>query len=264
MQRFYRQLKSLFLFAFGAMIVLIQQWPATWLADECQTLSNGRMVLADARGTLWHGSAVLAFRASNNSHEVSVLPSRLVWTLHWPHRHTEQKDEWIWPLHLEHDAVFTQPITLGIGFKITELHHIKVLIGAGQGHLPASTLDGLGTPFNTLRFNGQLNAEWSALEFSSQQTQGDIRLHAQQLSTAASSVRPLGDYNVHLKLTAPIEHSRLTLHTEHGPLFLEGQGLLRQGHFQGTAHAAPEFEPALRGLMSMLGRKNGDTYSLRY
>ena len=43
----------------GALVALVAFAPAAWLADNVASATDGRIVLADARGTVWSGSAVV-------------------------------------------------------------------------------------------------------------------------------------------------------------------------------------------------------------
>ena len=56
-----------------------------------------------------------------------------------------------------------------------------------------------------------------------------------------------------------------TLTTNRGPLFLEGQGMWKKGQpfvFNGHAHADERNKVALRGLLSQMGKQQGEHYLL--
>ena len=67
--------------ALGTGLGLATQAPAQWLADSLQHASGGRLLLAEARGSLWNGSAVLVLTGGTGSRDASALPGRLEWTL---------------------------------------------------------------------------------------------------------------------------------------------------------------------------------------
>ena len=67
--------------ALGALLALVAFAPAAWLAQGLAHGTEGRLLLADARGTLWRGSAVLVMTGGAGSRDASALPGRLQWTL---------------------------------------------------------------------------------------------------------------------------------------------------------------------------------------
>ena len=65
----------------GALLAGVANAPAQWLADAMQQASAQRLLLADARGSLWTGSAVLVLTGGAGSRDASALPGRLHWRL---------------------------------------------------------------------------------------------------------------------------------------------------------------------------------------
>ncbi|NDG42060.1 MAG: general secretion pathway protein GspN, partial [Betaproteobacteria bacterium] len=65
----------------GAIAGLAFNAPAQWLADALHQASGERLLLAQARGSLWDGSAVLVLTGGTGSHDASALPGRLAWQL---------------------------------------------------------------------------------------------------------------------------------------------------------------------------------------
>ena len=43
--------------------------------------TSDQFLLAEAEGTIWSGSAITVLTGGANSHDASVLPTRLEWTL---------------------------------------------------------------------------------------------------------------------------------------------------------------------------------------
>ena len=60
---------------------LSSRLPAAWLAGAVAPATDQRLLLADARGTLWSGSAVAVLTGGPDSRDASALPGRLEWTL---------------------------------------------------------------------------------------------------------------------------------------------------------------------------------------
>ncbi len=65
----------------GALVGLIAFAPAAWLAQAVMSSTDGRLILSDARGTVWSGSAVPVLAGGPDSRAASFVPGRLEWTL---------------------------------------------------------------------------------------------------------------------------------------------------------------------------------------
>ncbi|MCO5400715.1 type II secretion system protein N [Ralstonia soli] len=242
-------------------VTVVAQYPAAWAAERVAAATGHRVLLADSQGTLWHGSATLALTAGNGGADATVLPGRLSWSID------------ILPLlagtlraHLTHDRALEKPVTL----TVTPGHWEAE---AGTVTLPASLLQGIGAPFNTLKLDGRLRAQWTPLwgQFGHSKgtpdtAQGALTVTLEQVSSSLSRVRPLGSYQAVVSFGGvsggPMQ---LALSTLAGPLSLQGQGTLGRGaHFDGVASATPESEPQLIGLLSLLGPRDGSHHRLRF
>ncbi|MGN5351905.1 type II secretion system protein N [Ralstonia sp. L16] len=242
-------------------VTLVAQYPAAWAAERIAAATGHRVLLADSQGSIWHGSATLALTAGNGGADATVLPGRLSWSID------------MLPLlagtlraHLTHDRALEKPVTL----TVTPGHWDAE---AGTVALPASLLEGIGAPFNTLKLDGRLRAQWTPLsgrfgrgKGQPDTAQGALTVTLEQVSSSLSRVRPLGSYQAVVSFGgvsgAPMQ---LSLSTLAGPLTLQGQGTLGQGaHFAGVASATPESEPQLIGLLSLLGPRDGSNHRLRF
>ena len=67
--------------ALGALLALVALAPAAWVAAAVADASGQRLLLADARGTVWSGSAVPVLTGGEGSRDASALPGRVSWTL---------------------------------------------------------------------------------------------------------------------------------------------------------------------------------------
>ncbi|MEP7140207.1 MAG: type II secretion system protein N, partial [Caldimonas sp.] len=65
----------------GALVGLLAFAPAAWLAQAVLSSTDGRLILSDARGTIWSGSAVPVLAGGPDSRAASYVPGRLEWTL---------------------------------------------------------------------------------------------------------------------------------------------------------------------------------------
>jgi general secretion pathway protein N len=148
----------------------------------------------------------------------------------------------------------------------------QVSIAANEIKLPANVLEGLGNPWSTLRPRGGLGARWTNLNMATvggsegvgAGSSGVIRIIISNLSSPISPLKPLGSYEIAANI-AP-EGLTWTLSTTSGPLLLRGQGgAAKQSgvNFSGEASASPEAQESLIGLLSLLGKKEGDIYRLK-
>jgi general secretion pathway protein N len=149
----------------------------------------------------------------------------------------------------------------------------QVSIAANEIKLPANVLEGLGNPWSTLRPRGGLGARWTDLNMATMgdsegagvDSSGVIRIIISNLSSPISPVKPLGSYEIAANI-AP-DGLTWTLSTTSGPLLLKGQGgAAKQSgmYFSGEASASPEAQESLIGLLSLLGKKEGDAYRLKF
>jgi general secretion pathway protein N len=207
------------------------------------------VVLADPRGTLWNGSALLVLTGGTGSKDATALPSRLAWSLrpHWRGASLALRT----PCCITGDLrIVMRPRWAGMALDI----------GASQVHGPAATIAGLGTPWNTLQFDGELHlstqglsVEWSAQRLA---LAGQAELVARNMSSRLSTLRPMGSYRITLQGgSAPA----LQLATLDGSLQLAGSGQWVGGRlrFRGDASADPAREAALSNLLNILGQRNG-------
>lgn len=252
----------------GALLALVLFAPAAWLAGAVASASGQRLLLADARGTVWNGNAVLVLTGGVGSRDASALPDRLHWRL---------RPE---PLKLGLAVRATQPCCLngelqlrlaaGLGRLRVELPSAPLAGGSGRalGQWPASWLVGLGTPWNTLQPSGTLQLSSPGLVLEQVQGRwrftGRVELTLATLASRLSTLDSLGSYRLTLSGDAAAgEAAQLQLLTTEGALQLSGSGqLLGAGaasrlRFNGQASAAPGFEAALGNLLNIIGRRQG-------
>ena len=61
----------------GVLVGVIACAPAAWLVGAVASATQQRVLLADARGTVWSGSAVAVLTGGEGSRDASSLPGRL-------------------------------------------------------------------------------------------------------------------------------------------------------------------------------------------
>ena len=233
-----RRLLLTFAILLTVIAVVAIRAPAVWLADAVAARTKLRLV--DARGTLWHGSALLGV---SNGRETTLLPGRLEWTV------TGVQPNRVWA-RLSHDWL-TSPVDVGL--SPTGVHFTK-----GSARLPAAVLAAAGAPFNTLRPGGVLELRWSEADLSGTALDGELQVDWRDAQSALSPVVPLGSYRLRVAGTAG--PPSLELQTLSGPLEMRGSGKMEGSHirFRGVAAVQRDMQPALNGLLGLLGMRSGD------
>ena len=264
--------------ALGGLTGLVANAPAQWLADGLHQASAQRLLLADARGSLWNGSAVLVLTGGAGSQGASALPGRLQWQLRpdWRGlRLTARQDCCIngdlalrwqpgwggYTLALDRAAAALPGAVAGqTGAAPPSLPVAEAVIG----HWPAAWLAGLGTPWNTLQLGGLMQLASPGLRLQS--VQGRLRLDGALsmdllgVSSRLSSLPALGSYRLDLAgQAASGDAATVNLRTLDGALRLSGSGSWTGTglRFRGEAQAAEGQGPALANLLNIIGRRQG-------
>jgi general secretion pathway protein N len=243
--------------AVGALVGLVAYAPAAWLASAAASATGDRLLLTDARGTLWSGSALPVLTGGPGSRDASALPGRLEWTLAWRGLGAELRTRQACCLRGEVRAL----IRPGLGRVSVQLLPAQ---STTIGQWPAAWLAGLGTPWNTLQLGGVLrltspglSVEWvqGRLRFS-----GEASLDVANASSRLATLDTLGSYRLTLRGSgAGTDAATLTLITVDGALRLSGQGEWTGTglRFRGEAQAADGSEAALNNLLNIIGRRQG-------
>ena len=241
----------------GALAGLAAFAPAAWLASAVASASGDRLLLTDARGTLWNGSALPVLSGGPGSRDASALPGRLEWQLGLSGLGAEVRARQTCCLRGEVRAL----VKVGLG-RLS----VQLLPGESStvGQWPASWLAGLGTPWNTLQLGGALRltspgltVEWvqGRMRFS-----GEAALDVANASSRVATLDTLGSYRLTVRGNAASgDAATLSLVTIDGALRLSGQGEWTGAglRFRGEAQAAEGSEPALNNLLNIIGRRQG-------
>ena len=247
--------------------------PAQWLADGLAQASQGRLLLAEARGSLWSGSAVLVLTGGPGSQDASALPGRLAWQLrpHWQGLRLRARQDCCLNGELQmllqpgwggYTLVLgpPQPRPAAAGSQPAARLDVALVVG----HWPAAWLAGLGTPWNTLQLGGVL--QLSSPGFTVESVQGRVRLlgalalELRGVSSRVSTLPTLGSYRLSLQGPgAAGEAAALQLRTLDGALRLSGSGQWAGAklRFRGEAQAAEGQAAALQNLLNIIGRRQG-------
>lgn len=240
----------------GGVLGVVAFAPAAWLASALDSASNGRIVLADAQGTIWSGDAVAVLTAGPGSRDARALPGRLAWTMK--------------PSGLGLRLGFTQACCLnGEAVLLIKpgLGRVSTRVQGGPdwvGRWPAAWLSGLGTPWNTLDLGGAMRLSTNDLAIDwvqgSWHVTGSAELVLQDVSSRVTTLDRLGSYRLSLSGSTPDAPAILTLQTDDGALQLRGTGAWGQSgiKFSGEATAAEAQRGALDNLLNIIGRRQGD------
>lgn len=221
-----------------ALAVTTLRAPAAWVGDALASRTKLRLV--DARGTVWAGSALLGI---TNGRETTLIPGRLEWQV------TRLRAGRLW-VRASHDWLAT-PLELGLSMQ-------NLAFMSGSARVPAAVLAAAGAPFNTLRPGGMLELRWADTEVTGRAVTGELQIDWRDAQSALSPVVPLGTYR--LRVAGNGGPPSLDLQTLTGPLQLRGKGTIEGSHikFSGIATAEREMQPALNGLLGLLGMRSGD------
>ncbi len=233
----------------GLVVATLLFAPARWLTTAVQRASGGHLLLADARGSVWNGSARVLLTGGEGSNDAAALPGRLTWRLRPALAGAS--------VQLSADCCTDAPILLQAALGRGGL---RLSVADSRSHWPAGLLAGLGTPWNTLQLDGALglvtqglSVEWAEGRLA---LAGRAELEAARLSSRLSTLRPMGSYRITVNGGAT---STLQLDTLEGSLQLSGSGrwVGSRLRFEGVASAAPEREAALANLLNIIGRRSG-------
>lgn len=233
----------------GMVLAALVFAPASWLAWGVRQGVGERVLLEDVRGTVWRGSARLTFSGGPGSLETTTLPGRLGWDA--------QLNASGFQIMLQADCCIAQPWQWQLEPRMAGA---QLKLADTASSWPAELLAGLGTPWNTLRAQGQLafSSPGLVLNWVSGRVQinGQAQLDALDLSSRLSTLRPMGSYRVSLQGGA---NPTLLLSTLSGGLQLSGRGqwVGARLRFTGEASAAEGFEGVLSNLLNIIGRRQG-------
>jgi general secretion pathway protein N len=233
----------------GLALALVLFIPASWLAARVASATGGHVLLTDARGSLWNGTANLQLTGGEGSTDGLALPTPVEWHL---------RPRWNgFTVELATACCTPQPLHIRVR---PGLHGAALDIADARSQWPASLLAGLGTPWNTLQLDGDLalstqdlSVEWVEGRLA---LAGRAELQALRMSSRVSTLRPMGSYRITVTGGAT---PNLQLDTLEGSLQLSGSGqwVGSRLHFTGAATAAPDREEALANLLNIIGRRSG-------
>jgi general secretion pathway protein N len=240
--------------AVGSLAATVAFAPAAWLAQAVAAASGQRLLLADAQGTVWAGSARPVLSGGPDSRSATTLPGRLHWRLTLRGAAIE--------LQARQPCCLVDTLRLqvrpGIGRLVVTLPPANGPIG----RWPMAFLAGLGTPWNTLQMSGtgQLSSPGLTLENVQGRWRlaGRAELELSEVGSRLSRLSPLGSYRLVLD-GGDGDAAQVRLSTLEGPLQMHAEGLWAASglRLRGEARAEPGSEAALDNLLNIIGRRSG-------
>ena len=275
--------------AIGLVVGIVATLPASLLANAVASATNDQFLLAEAEGTIWSGSAITVLTGGAGSHDASVLPTRLEWTL---------RPRWNGvSLHLTQDCCLAHGMDLSLRRTLdawqvdvigpdergkTFAPPDKVTPGGGAdaaalatatplGQWPMGWLEGRGFPWNTIHPGGVLTLSTHNLSFALKgghwSTLGSAQVEIRQASSRLTTLDSLGTYRVLIQPDPSTQirpgdgasRDLVWISTIDGALLIDGRGLIGATgvRIRAEAHAAAGSEAALNNLLNLIGRRNG-------
>lgn len=226
--------------AFAAALVAFA--PATLIDARLERASEGRLRLAEARGSLWSGAGWIEIRDAQGRAGVAkrlawrVLPGSLL------------RARLVAEVELDH-AARPFPVTISLS---------RIEIADAGVSVPAAAL-GLGIPrIAPLRLTGDVLLDIPHLSVERGRMDGEATLKWRAAGSALTSISPLGDYEVRFKAVGPAVHA--ALRTLEGPLQLEGKGTWSDGappSYLVTARVPAQHREQLAPLLGLIAVERG-------
>ena len=238
--------------AAGLLAGVLAFAPATWLAGAVAAATDRQLLLADARGSIWSGSARPVLTGGPDSRDAAVLPGRLSWSLQLNAGGIE--------VLARQDCCLADTLRLQLHPGLGRLRVSMGPSGGAIGQWPLAWLAGLGTPWNTMQLTGRAQLTSPGLGFESVQGRwrlsGAAEFELHDVASRLSQLAPLGSYRVSLRGG---DITTLTLATVDGPLLLSARGEWAATglRLRGEARAAAGAEAALGNLLNIIGRRSG-------
>lgn len=242
---------------FCFLSIVIWQMPAAWFAGILGSQTACRITLQEAQGSIWNGSAAIGFSEIDVASGQCRRPSAITERFQWANECNLLGSTCTGTLEF---SALKKPLQYTLTFS-------GLRFGSGEITLPVNALEVLGSPWSSLRPRGEMLLSWSDLivaNFNSAASAGNIQIKINDVSSAVSPVKPLGSYEIKIDLKP--SGGTWDVQTINGPLLIQGAGEFdrQETHFSGEVSATPEAGEALAGLLSLLGKRSGDVYRIRF
>jgi len=231
----------------GAGVAAVIYAPARLADSALDRFTLGRLRLLQAQGTLWSGSAFLAFRHDRG---YISLADRLHWRLRFSWTSLQ--------VELNLPCCATEPLRARIDWR---LRGLRARLNAAQLQWPAEWLTFMGSPWNTLAPKGKIIVRTPDIfvdkVFLGENTvDGSASISLENMCLSLTTICPVGSYAIDIDA-----RGGFALKTLSGVLQLSGSGAMVGGviRFAGLAKADPTRLDALSNTLNLLGRRDGNT-----
>ena len=244
----------------GAVIGLVLGFivfaPAAWLAQAVASATDQRLILADARGTVWSGRAVAVLTGGPQSRDAAFLPGRIEWSLS-PRLYGAE-------MAARQECCTNGTMLVQLRPGLGRMRATLVAPAGAVGQWPSAWLGGLGTPWNTMQLGGNVRLISPGVTTIEQvegrwRMDGRIDLELDGVSSRLTTLDTPGSYKITLTGAGGNGATLLSVTTLDGPLQLTGSGTVGPGgvKFRGEARSAAIDEAALSNLLNIIGRRDG-------
>jgi general secretion pathway protein N len=224
-------------------IALIVTVPATLLDAGLRRASEGRLRVAEARGTLWWGAGRMELRDPAGK---AGIAEDVAW---------RAQPESLWRGRLVYEVRLARSAR---HFRLS-LSPAEMEVADADIALPAATL-GVAVPgLAQMGFTGDVRIHVSSLTTGRDGIRGHVALRWHGAGSALTPVSPLGTYELLLEAAAGTVQGRLR--TLEGPLQLDGAGSWAGSGgptFRATARVPQEYRHQLVPLLSMIAVEGPD------
>lgn len=222
---------------------LIATAPATLIDARLRAASEGRIRLAEARGTLWSGRGYIELRDLKRQ---TGIARNIVWRV---------RPAYLLRGKLRYD------VTLGHALKAfpATLSFSRMEVTDAEINLPAAVLSLAEPQLAPLELAGDVQLRVARLSLGRGAIEGSGTLQWRGAGSALAPVLPLGDYELRFKGDGAAV--RASLRTLQGPLQVDGQGSWTVGRnpsFLGTARIPPQHRQQLAPLLRLIAVERGD------
>lgn len=217
--------------------------PAGLLDTALNRLSEGRLRLSVARGTLWAGSGQIELRDPAGSRGMA---ERCDWHL---------AAVSLWPAALRYSV---KVASSGRAFPMS-LSLSAIELSGAELVLPADVLGLLLPRLAPLGLAGNLDLKVATLLVTPAQVLGAAGMQWRDAGSALSPIAPLGSYDVSIE--ARPAGTRMVLRTLDGPLQLDGDVALVRGaaaQYRVVAKVPPAYRPQLAPLLALISVERGE------
>ncbi|MGV8923072.1 MAG: type II secretion system protein N [Thermomonas sp.] len=224
-------------------LALIATAPATLLDAKLQDASDGRLRLAEARGTLWSGEGLIEIRDERGR---SGLAKPVTWRF-LPF--ALMRARLAYEVELDRGS---RPFPVALTWSGIELADADI-------SLPAMALGQAVPKLAALGLTGDMHLQIPEFVIGRSAVRGNATMQWRNAGSALSPVSPLGGYE--LRISAEGSAIRTVLHTLQGPLQLDGNGTWINGGqsgFHAIARMPAELQSQLAPFLRLIAVERDD------